>query len=45
MNLVIREFALANLIIICVVAACGFGILAFVKRQLESEMEPKKEDF
>ena len=36
MNLKIREFALANLIIICVVVTCKFGILAFVKRQLES---------
>ena len=36
MNVMIREFALANLIIICVVFACEFRILAFVKRQLES---------
>jgi hypothetical protein len=45
MNLVIREFALANLIPLCVVVACGFGTLAFGKRRLESYPEPKKEDF
>ncbi|MBP1741495.1 MAG: hypothetical protein H6Q48_3788 [Deltaproteobacteria bacterium] len=45
MNLVIREFALANRIIICVVIACRFGTLAFGKRQLEGYPKPKKEDF
>jgi hypothetical protein len=36
MNVMIREFALVNLIIICLVFFCAFGVLAFVKRQFES---------
>jgi hypothetical protein len=41
----IRGFPLANLIIIRVDIACGFGTLAFGQIQLEGYPKPKKEDF